>query len=207
MIKIIIFKQKDISLGFKIEGHALSREEIESTTGDAYDMICNSVSVLSQSAVIGMQEVLKLPVKYEINDGFLSLNLHNLNDEDIERGQILLLTFEKSLESLIMSLDASFGKNRRNKYIKIKVIDKYIKQNNSVFKISVCDNKIKIQRVEEDYDIELDINSITQLAFSYLNTDEIFMLNEIDESSLINTQKELLNALFEKRINYIDELV
>ena len=42
MIKIIIFKQKDISLGFKIEGHALSREEIESTTGDAYDMICNS---------------------------------------------------------------------------------------------------------------------------------------------------------------------
>ena len=83
-------------------------------------MICNSVSVLSQSAVIGMQEVLKLPVKYEINDGFLSLNLHNLNDEDIERGQILLLTFETSLESLIMSLDASFGKNRRNKYIKIK---------------------------------------------------------------------------------------
>ena len=70
-----------------------------------------------------------------------------------------------------------------------------------------CDNKIKIQRVEEDYDIELNINSITQLAFSYLNTDEIFMLNEIDESSLINTQKELLNALFEKRINYIDELV
>ena len=59
MIKVIIFKQKHISLGFKIEGHALSREEIESTTGDAYDMICNSVSVLSQSAVIGMQEVLK----------------------------------------------------------------------------------------------------------------------------------------------------
>ena len=78
---------------------------------------------------------------------------------------------------------------------------------NSVFKISVCDNKIKIQRVEEDYDIELDINSITQLAFSYLNTDEILILNEIDESSLINTQKELLNVLFEKRINYIDELV
>ena len=91
--------------------------------------------------------------------------------------------------------------------IKFYFLDKYIKKNNSVFKISVCDNKIKIQRVEEDYDIELDINSITQLAFSYLNTDEILMLNEIDESGLINTQKELLNALFEKKINYIDELV
>ncbi|CAM2075869.1 MULTISPECIES: ribosomal-processing cysteine protease Prp [Clostridium] len=120
MIKVIIFKRKHISLGFKIEGHALSREEIESTTGDSYDMICNSVSVLSQSVVIGMQEVLKLPIKYEINDGFLSLNLNDLKEEDIEKGQVLLLTFEKSLESLMMSLEASFGKNRRNKYIKIK---------------------------------------------------------------------------------------
>ena len=123
MIKVIIFKRKHISLGFKIEGHALSREEIESTTGDSYDMICNSVSVLSQSVVIGMQEVLKLPIKYEINDGFLSLNLNDLKEEDIEKGQVLLLTFEKSLESLMMSLEASFGKNRRNKYIKIKFED------------------------------------------------------------------------------------
>lgn len=116
-----------------------------------------------------------------------------------------VINFEKYIESLnSCNIDTQ---KINNKYIKIKVIDKYINQNNSVFKISVCDNKIKIQRVEEDYDIELDINSITQLAFSYLNTDEIFMLNEIDESSLINTQKELLNVLFEKRINYIDELV
>ena len=116
-----------------------------------------------------------------------------------------VINFEKYIESLnSCNIDTQ---KINNKYIKIKVIDKYIKQNNSVFKISVFDNKIKIQRVEEDYDIELDINSITQLAFSYLNTDEIFMLNEIDESSLINTQKELLNVLFEKRINYIDELV
>ena len=116
-----------------------------------------------------------------------------------------VINFEKYIERLnSCNIDTQ---KINNKYIKIKVIDKYIKQNNSVFKISVCDNKIKIQRVDEDYDIELDINSITQLAFSYLNTDEIFMLNEIDESGLINTQKELLNALFEKRINYIDELV
>ena len=116
-----------------------------------------------------------------------------------------VINFEKYIESLnSCNIDTQ---KINNESIKIKVIDKYIKQNNSVFKISVCDNKIKIQRVEEDYDIELDINSITQLAFSYLNTDEILILNEIDESSLINTQKELLNALFENRINYIDELV
>lgn len=120
MIKITILKSRNISIGFKIEGHALSQDEIDRTTGDAYDLICNSVSVLSQSTVIGMQEVLKLPIKYEINDGFLSMNLSNLKKEDIEQGQVLLLTFEKSLESLMMSLEVSFGKNRRNKYIKIK---------------------------------------------------------------------------------------
>ena len=120
MIKIAILQKGNLSLGFKISGHALSREEIENTIGDAYDLICNSVSVLSQSAVIGMEEVLKLPVKYEINDGYLSLNLSELNEDEIEKGQVLLKTFEKSMESLMMSLEASFGKNKRNKYINLK---------------------------------------------------------------------------------------
>lgn len=118
MIKIIILKNKDLSLGFRIEGHALSKEEIENTVGDAYDLICNSVSVLSQSVLIGMGEVLKLPIKYEINDGFLSLDISKLNEDEICKGQVLLLTFEKSLESLMMSLEASFGKKKRDKYIK-----------------------------------------------------------------------------------------
>ena len=39
---------------------------------------------------------------------------------DFFKKEVLLLTFEKSLESIMMSLEASFGKNRRNKYIKIK---------------------------------------------------------------------------------------
>ena len=120
MIKVTILQKGNLSLGFKISGHALSREEIENTIGDAYDLICNSVSVLSQSAVIGMEEVLKLPVKYEINDGYLSLNLSDLKEDEIEKGQVLLKTFEKSMESLMMSLEASFGKNKRNKYINLK---------------------------------------------------------------------------------------
>ena len=120
MIRVTILQKGNISLGFKISGHALSREEIENTIGDAYDLICNSVSVLSQGAVIGMEEVLKLPVKYEINDGYLSLNLSGLKEDEIEKGQVLLKTFEKSIESLMMSLEASFGKNKRNKYISLK---------------------------------------------------------------------------------------
>ncbi len=120
MISVIILKNQKYSMGFKIEGHALTRNEIENTIGDAYDLICNSVSVLSQSVILGMEEVLKLPIKYEINDGFLSVNLIDLDEEYIEKAQVLLLTFEKSLESLMMSLKISFGKNKRDKYIKIK---------------------------------------------------------------------------------------
>ena len=116
-----------------------------------------------------------------------------------------VINFEKYIESLN---ECNINTQKiDNECVKIKVIDEYIKQNNSVFKIFICDNKIKIQRVKEDCDIELNINSITQLAFSYLNINEIFMLNEIDESSLNNNQKELLNILFERRTNYIDELV
>ena len=33
------------------------------------------------------------------------------------------------------------------------------------------------------------------------------MLNEIDENSLTSNQIKLLNILFEKKVNYIDELV
>ncbi|GAB6169311.1 hypothetical protein JCM1393_17710 [Clostridium carnis] len=119
MIKVTIFKNNNLSLGFKIKGHALSRREIEKETGDVYDLVCNSVSVLSQSTVIGMEEVLKLPIKYKVEDGFLQINLFNLNKEEIERAQVLLLTFEKSLESLMMSLKVSFGKNKDSEYIRL----------------------------------------------------------------------------------------
>ncbi len=119
MIKITIFSKNELSLGFKIQGHALSRREIESTTGEAFDMICNSVSVLSQSTIIGLEEVLKLQTKYEIEDGFINLNLSHLTIEEIQSAQVLLKTTEKSFKSLQMSLEASFGKNKCNKYIKI----------------------------------------------------------------------------------------
>ena len=107
MIKVVSFKRNSLSIGFKIEGHALSRKEMENTIGDAYDMICNSVSVLSQGILIGMVEVLKLPVKYEINDGFLSLDLSTLNEEMIMQGQTLLLTFEKSIDDICNPMENS----------------------------------------------------------------------------------------------------
>ncbi|WP_195262690.1 ribosomal-processing cysteine protease Prp [Clostridium sp. 1001275B_160808_H3] len=118
MIKVKIFEKDNLCLGFKIKGHALSRAEMKKV-GDAYDMICNSVSVLSQSTLIGIQEVLQLKVKYDIDDGFLHIDLSNLNNEDIEKCQVLLLTFEKSIESLIQSLKLSLGNEKDSEYIRM----------------------------------------------------------------------------------------
>ena len=118
MIKIRIFEKKNLKLGFKIEGHALSKAEIEKS-GDAYDLICNSVSVLSQSALIGMEEVLKLNIKYKINDGFLHIDISNLKEQEIDEAQVLLLTFEKSIESLIESIKLTLGNNKDSEYIRL----------------------------------------------------------------------------------------
>ena len=116
MIEIRIESKNENIMSFRINNHALiGREAI--LAGDAYDMVCNSVSVLSQSVVIGSDEVLKLNVNYEIRDGYLALDLNGFTQEEIEQSQVLLRTFEKSIESTILSLDEMFGSKKRREYI------------------------------------------------------------------------------------------
>ena len=57
MIKVEILKKRNLTLGFRISGHALSEAEMKKASG-LYDLICNSVSVLSQGVVIGIEEVI-----------------------------------------------------------------------------------------------------------------------------------------------------
>ena len=119
MIKVI-FKHNDNNIiGFKIEGHAVSQEVMDATIGDAYDMICNTVSVLSQNVLIGIKEVLKLRPLYEIENGFLEVNLNNLSEDDIEKCQVLMKTFDFTLKSTVMALNKSLGNKTRSQYIRI----------------------------------------------------------------------------------------
>ena len=116
MIEARLKCRNNFIVSISINNHALiGREAI--LAGDAYDMVCNSVSVLSQSVIIGLDEVLKLNVNYEVSDGYLALDLKGFTPEEIEQAQVLLKTFEKSLESVILSLDQMFGKKKRNEYI------------------------------------------------------------------------------------------
>ena len=120
MIKVSIQsdKQKNI-ISFTMKGHAMENRDAI-LAGEAYDMVCTSRSVLSQSVIIGLDEVLNLNVNYEIGEGYLKVDLNGFTREEIKKAQVLLKTFEKSLESLILGLDMSLGKETRCKYIKIK---------------------------------------------------------------------------------------
>ncbi len=121
MIKVGINYKDNSIIGFVINNHALCgdrdfRNDV-SLVGETFDMICNSVSVLSQSVIIGLDEVLKLNSTYEISDGYLKLDLNDFDEKEIEQAQVLLQTFEKSLESVISSLDEMFGSKKRKEYI------------------------------------------------------------------------------------------
>jgi len=121
MIKVKINQHEGNIISFIVDNHAMPadrdfRNDV-ALVGETFDMVCNSVSVLSQSVLIGLDEVLKLNSTYEIGDGYLKLDLVDFNSEELEQAQVLLKTFEKSLESVILSLDETFGTKRRREYI------------------------------------------------------------------------------------------
>ncbi|MGL4740458.1 MAG: ribosomal-processing cysteine protease Prp [Sarcina sp.] len=119
MIKIRIETDENNIMAVTIKNHALREREMI-LAGEAYDMICNSVSVLSQSAIIGLDEVLKLNVNYEVSDGYLKIDLAGFSNDEILEAQVILKTLEKSLESVILSIEQSFGYKKRCEYIDYK---------------------------------------------------------------------------------------
>lgn len=119
MIKIEIETKTNNIMSVTIKNHALREREMI-LAGEAYDMICNSVSVLSQSAIIGLDEVLKLNVNYEVSDGYLKIDLTGFSNDEVKEAQVILKTLEKSLESVILSIEQSFGYKKRCEYIDFK---------------------------------------------------------------------------------------
>ncbi len=87
----------------------------------------------------------------------------------------------------------------------INIKDDFIEANNATFNISIKDNKIKVKEVNEKADISMDINAISQLAFSYTNVKEVIYINELEYNN--ETCIELLETIFSKKNNYINEYV
>ncbi|MHC1683507.1 MAG: ribosomal-processing cysteine protease Prp [Clostridiaceae bacterium] len=96
MIDVKLEKHCGKFVSFNIEGHAGYAEE-------GFDIVCSAISVLSGAIVNGITEVLAIKVPYEVNHGFLSINLGSQCEEDIERSQVLFETMYITLKSLLIT--------------------------------------------------------------------------------------------------------
>ena len=72
----------DISI-YKNSMHKTEKVVVSGHAGYARhgeDIVCAAVSILSQTILIGLVEVLKQDVRYEISDGYLEFSLENKNN-------------------------------------------------------------------------------------------------------------------------------
>lgn len=87
MIKIVI--ERDIHkrvIGYTVEGHANAAEY-------GQDIVCASISVLAQTTILALYELLSIHVKYEMEDGWISCKLPNdLSDELLLQANLILNT-------------------------------------------------------------------------------------------------------------------
>lgn len=94
MIKVVIFRADGNIAGFEAQGHAGAGE-----TG--YDIVCSAVSALTQTAIMGLVELLKLDCAYEIEDGRAYCMLsQSIDGAHKEKAEIILKTMVMGLESI-----------------------------------------------------------------------------------------------------------
>lgn len=111
MTKVQIFKKESNILGFVVTGHSGYAEA-------GSDIVCSAISTLAQSICVGLDNVLNLKPTIKIDDknAYLSCRLNeNLNKEQFKNAQILLKTFEKSVNLLLV------GDKKIKKYISLEV--------------------------------------------------------------------------------------
>ena len=111
MTNVTILKKESNILGFVVSGHSGYAEF-------GSDIVCSAISTLSQSAVVGLENVLNLRpiIKIDEKNAYLSCYLpKNLNNVQFEKAQIVLNTFEQSVKLLLI------GDKKLKKYINLEV--------------------------------------------------------------------------------------
>ena len=109
MTNIKIFKSGQNITKFTISGHSGYAES-------GKDIVCSAISTLSQSICVGLENVLNLNPSIKIEEGFLECILpKNLSAKQNDEAQILLKTFEQSVEQILL------GDKKLKKYINLEV--------------------------------------------------------------------------------------
>lgn len=94
MINIEIFRKDNTIKSFKVSGHAGYKRHGE-------DIVCSAVSVLTQTALIGLDKVAKAAFEYEIEDGYLWCKIDNIqSDTQMIMSNAILETMYEGLKDL-----------------------------------------------------------------------------------------------------------
>ncbi|HBF2290316.1 TPA: GNAT family N-acetyltransferase, partial [Clostridioides difficile] len=126
--------------------------------------------------------------------------LDNPKDSDIKIKPFMMgrvINVKKFIEDIDIENDINSSFN-------LLIEDKFIDENNGLFKISIQNKKVSVEQLDkkgaekpqEDFDIKLDINTLTQLSFSYIDVNEAIFLNDIKDVS--EETLETLNCIFSK---------
>lgn len=83
MTRITIKKENGSIVSFEISGHTGYAEE-------GCDIVCASVSSVVWCAVNGLLNVLHIPCEYVENEGFVSVKIPPLPEEDRKKADIIL---------------------------------------------------------------------------------------------------------------------
>ncbi|EII6836566.1 GNAT family N-acetyltransferase, partial [Clostridioides difficile] len=113
--------------------------------------------------------------------------LDNPKDSDIKIKPFMMgrvINVKKFIEDIDIEKDINSSFN-------LLIEDKFIDENNGLFKISIQNKKVSVEQLDkkdaekpqEDFDIKLDINTLTQLSFSYMDVNEAIFLNDIKDVS------------------------
>lgn len=96
MTDIKFFKKDGIFVGFECSGH----------TGfdiNGKDILCATISGLTQSIVLGLKDVCKINIKFKRQErsGYILVELpKNINDNQLDKSQVLFKTLYLSIKDL-----------------------------------------------------------------------------------------------------------
>ncbi len=96
MVKIDRNQQGTI-MKYEISGHANAANYGE-------DIVCAAVSVLSQTTLLALHEIVKIETSYQVRSGFLTCELpKSLNREQRQKADLLLESMVLGVKNLIVS--------------------------------------------------------------------------------------------------------
>lgn len=107
MINITFYKQNDKYIGMFIGGHA-------GYAAKGYDVVCASVSAISQNLLIALEGVLNIQGTYIVEDGYMRLDIRYTSKRCIRKAQDHFKAVYKTLNGIMEG---------REQYISIDIIE------------------------------------------------------------------------------------